>query len=452
MSENCCIVLLLIAVSAAADNNRWFDKPDVVSVTEPIVYERLAQDSFAITPAGKPRHVLNGASPYAASCTCRAIANDIVADTKAIQLAVSYFYQGGSVYFPAGKYLIDTIWVAQTHLKLYGEGDLQNGVLAIGSRDKKPFSHIHCEIEGLRFFNTNILEKAPRHDRNLIIIQKASHISIHNCYFYGGDTAIEFLAALADSNRCERVSIADNVFECHNYAIASPFIIGSKTWESAGWGKFTAADVTISGNTFLGTWDYSKAKCHISIGLLDGAIITGNTFFPPDSACIRIFSGMKIRISNNNIFSDGAKNGIFLQRAREFTITDNQITGSQCAIAVRNWYYSNQGNFDTSTVMGIITCNAIQAPMVYGIELKNCPQMSVANNIITGCSPPAVTKAAIAWGDAIDPGFIAGKTRGLQIIDNITPGLFTVFYTPFDTMINCFRQNAGMGRGKKQEP
>lgn len=378
-------------------------------------------------------------------------------NSKAMQAAIHFQHHDGTVYFPAGIYHYDEIYLKKPRIKLIGTGELSKGTLYIG-HDKLHQQHSNFEIEGLTFREAYEMPDSITNNKPLIVIRNVEGGKISNCQFYGGTAAISVEAIdynPADTSKlwwhAGKIMISNNQFKSNNHAL--------KVELHPNISRYSAGDIQ-----FINNMTMAMRKSTIHCVGQDGLIVQGNTFFSSQGKQIYISKGHYLNISGNNIF-ENAEESIYLKNVRDFHINGNTIVNpgwakssstKHSAIRVQNWgLYGGGDNYDSNKARGrgIISNNLIRWPSLYGIDLRGARMVTVSNNMIefpnedewkssgksTNHERPSDSQYAI---------FADNHTTLCQFIDNITIGHPNKVYNCcLGTSNNVWRQNAQMGLG-----
>lgn len=384
-----------------------------------------------------------------------AVGNGSTNDTTAIQNAINYLSAGGSLYFPAGIYLIYStdanylsLKIASSNITLFGDGSasvikasdnqsilamlaLQGGnnvtvknlcfdgnrqnngtKLAPGGRCVYVYSS-NVKINNVEFKNSNFSGTWLGGDSTLGDTGSIENIEILSCNYHdnGGWTSTGTCSAIFGPNASttvKKVSILNSIFE-NNYPPSGPN-------DSAAI-NLSCQDVIVNGNFLKNNYNVNGGQMAItsvtSAGVMDG-----------------VGSGRAI-ITNNNIIQTGTLNGDITGGIEIFSskciISNNIITGAtSSAIYV-------EGTLATSSRYVLISNNTVDISNSTGLTAIQAIQLS-GNNL-------AIRNNHII---SANYGFNFQAANDIVLESNyIGPDVTTAFSGTVGTYCSVVRNNAG---------
>lgn len=382
-------------------------------------------------------------------------ASDLVAKVASVT--------GGTIFVPAGTYVVSATLSIKSGVTLMGEGEktvikLANGsttvnpIIAVGSVGGATVSDVairNLKIDGNKANQTTLCIGIDV-VTGLRVLVTGCHVDAVNGYNFHssiGSAEVAFIGNVSTNSYKEgfeveggsRITFADNIVENAGYC-------GIYAWaDTAGGG--TCKDIVITGNTVR---NYAQSAASSGIAVDDGATnvtVTGNTVSggANGGTGIKIGSSTATAVSNvtvtgntvesapadgiavsgravsvalgQNIVSSSGTNGIEVSGAdvSGVTLNGNHVTGS-----------TNAGIYVNGQAVEVsLTGNRVKGNAQAGIWLDQIVGASVVGNTVVGNSPAGTGYPGIQWTGTISgAGGGQGVVNSNRVVGNGSDGIY----------------------------
>lgn len=282
----------------------------------------------------------------------------ITDDSSAIQKAIDSLPYDDNlkiVIFPQGHIFKCNVVVNKPHLVVTGGGTII-GKLLIEVNN----SYANLHIKDLSFKDGGGVE-----------YRTCRGGSLSRCTFHDTDVAIKMKANEKNEGQSiARLRIEHNSFENTNYDLLCHSVENN---------NISIADIHFINN--MCKWANIS---HIDIATMDGAVISGNTFFcyreveTYHHIIVREWSNWFI-VNNNNLFESGHES-IYLKESENYNISNNNF--AWCGRYVRCSAIKIEGVSVEHQSYGNINGNNINVPSNTGVEVVNSNYINIKNNNI----------------------------------------------------------------------
>lgn len=279
-------------------------------------------------------------------------------DSEAIQKAINSLPYDDNlkiVMFPQGYVFKCNVEVNKPHLVITGGGTI-TGKLLININN----SYANLHIKDLSFKDGGGVE-----------YRTCRGGSLSRCTFHDTDVAIKMKAnEESEDQSIARLRIEHNSFENTNYDLLCHSVENN---------AISIADIHFINN--MCKW---ASISHIDIATMDGAVISGNTFFCARGVethhhiIVREWSNWFI-ITNNNLFESGHES-IYLIGSSNYNINNNNF--AWCGRYIRCAAIKIEGLTEDHLSYGTINGNNINVPSNTGVEVISSSYINIKNNTI----------------------------------------------------------------------
>jgi len=324
-----------------------------------------------------------------------AINDGIINNTTILQTMLNTIPENTEINFPNGIYnFTELTLINKSRITFSGNATLK-GKLIIGSINTPQSSRFeyHFKIKGLKFDFSHISYETIT-GYHAIILANALSIDINDVTFKGTDAAI-YVYPINGFQHVARVSVNNCKVEMRtigthdkrgiNYFIYVDNVVKTAPYTGISMG---IGDIHIQNNNNI------RVNIGHIIGFgVDGALISGNTFFHSGGFYksqikeqnIRIVAANWINISNNNLFESGYES-ILLEKFTNCTIGTNNIAWPGQRDVVRGYGIKLTGGGFPDVIYSnsSITGNIIALPTREGIRIDDgSNHISITSNQIT---------------------------------------------------------------------
>ena len=280
-------------------------------------------------------------------------------DSLAIQKAINSLPYDDNlkiVIFPQGHIFKCNVVVNKPHLVVTGGGTII-GKLIIEVNN----SYANLHIKDLSFKDGGGVE-----------YRTCRGGSLSRCTFHDTDVAIKMKANEENEGQSiARLRIENNSFENTNYDLLCHSVENN---------TISIADIHFINN--MCKWANIS---HIDIATMDGAVISGNTFFCSRGVethhhiIVREWSNWFI-VNNNNLFESGHES-VYLAGSSNYNISNNNF--AWCGRYIRCAAIKIEGLIADHLSYGTINGNNINVPSNTGVEVINSSYINIKNNMIS---------------------------------------------------------------------